>query len=67
MAGPIQLFDTLGNLAATVLIPWDAEIVLWGHKYYALRDGRYVECKCVAGYTENQKPTSLVGFNISRR
>lgn len=62
----VQLFDTLGSLAATVKIPWDAEIVLWGHKYYALRDGRYVECKCVAGYVDQPKSASLVGFNIRR-
>jgi hypothetical protein len=52
MAQQVQLFATTGALAATVSIPWDAEIVLWLHKYYALRDGRYVECKCVAGFLE---------------
>ena len=65
--GPIQLFDPPGNLAATVMIPLDAEIIVWNTKYYALRDGRYVECKCVAGYVDQPKSAaSLVGFNIRR-
>jgi len=67
MAQQVQLFATTGKLAAEVSIPWDAEIVLWQHKYYALRDGRYVECKCVSGYLEEpEKPTSLVGFQVRR-
>jgi len=66
MASQVQLFATTGDLVATVSIPWDAEIVLWKHKYYALRDGRYVECKCVAGFIEEPKSASLVGFEVRR-
>lgn len=63
-----QLFTISGNLDATVSIPWEADIILWGHKYYALREGRYVESKCVAGFVEQPKSAaSLVGFNIRRR
>ena len=68
MAEKIQLFATTGNMDAEVSIPWDAEIVVWQHKYYALRDGRYVQCNCVAGFIEEPKTAaSLVGFQIRRR
>jgi len=67
MAEQVQLFATTGDLAATVSIPWDSEIVVYNHKYYALRDGRYVECKCVAGFIDEPKrAASLVGFQIKR-
>jgi len=62
----VQLFDVAGNLVTTVMTPWDSEIVVYNHKYYALRDGRYVECKCVAGYVDPPKSASLVGFSMRR-
>ncbi len=40
----IQLFARDGTFVDTVSIHKHAEIVIWKGLYYALRDGRYVEC-----------------------
>lgn len=40
----IQLFARDGTIVDTVSIHKHVEIVIWKGLYYALRDGRYVEC-----------------------
>jgi hypothetical protein len=69
MTEKIQLFTKAGVLVETVSIPIHAEVVSWRGRVYALREGRYVECKFVnADWNANVSyngPQNIVDMTIS--
>ena len=63
-----QLFTRTGALVATVLVPWEAEVVRWKDKFYLIKNGRYVEGKCSDAYANTvEQPTNIADSRVTIR